>query len=167
MAPVLSRLKLLAGSQAYSPTLVAARHNNNMTRCLRESFLSSRFMVPRIYNLSYFSSCSLLYLLQTFSELFVSFLEKESESQLISQSMVQPSPSGTLPSTRATTTVTAIPARLRDSPLPTSPLASSTPYGNAVAKPLLMNSRKEEVASGSNGTGCVLHCSLASQLCPW
>ena len=101
--------------------------------------------------------------LQTFSELFVNFLEKESESQLVSQSSSQPS--GIQSSrTRTTTTVTAIPARLRDSPLPMSPVASSTPVENErpavpvstplVTNPMVMNVRgMESGPSGSHGSG--------------
>ncbi|XP_028396322.1 thyroid receptor-interacting protein 11-like isoform X2 [Dendronephthya gigantea] len=114
---------------------------------------------------------------KSFSELFVSFLEKESENQLMSQSELQPPSSGTRPSpaeTRPTKSVTAIPARLRDSPLPISPLASSTPLGNTrsvtpsskpvVTNPLLMNAGKEGDAGGANGTGTVDNALLGSSL---
>jgi hypothetical protein len=102
--------------------------------------------------------------LQTFSELFVNFLEKESESQLLSQSSSQ-APGMQSSGTRTTSTrVTTIPARLRDSPLPMSPLGSSTPLGNegsavpvstpVVTNPMMMNVRPmESVPGGSHGAG--------------
>ena len=91
----------------------------------------------------------------------MSFLEKESESQLISQSGLESHTPTLRPSPSGTRAVTAIPARMRDSPLHTSPLATSTPQGNAMlapsistpilANPLLMNARgKEGVPSGSD-----------------
>lgn len=92
----------------------------------------------------------------------MSFLEKESESQLLSQSGLESQTSAIRPSPSGTRAVTTIPARLRDSPLPMSPLASSTPQGNAMpatsvstpvlTNPLLMNARVEEgVHSASDG----------------
>ncbi|XP_046847916.1 thyroid receptor-interacting protein 11-like isoform X2 [Xenia sp. Carnegie-2017] len=88
---------------------------------------------------------------KTFSQLFVSFLEKESENQLSSKS--HSSVSQQRSDIPKSSTVTAIPSRLRDSPLPISPLAASTPLGvpgNAntskgdAINPLLLNERKEE-----------------------
>lgn len=95
------------------------------------------------------------HVLQTFTELFVNFLEKESDTQLMPHSRSQPPTTAPSPSgTRPFTAVTAVPAKLQDSLLQVSPLASSTPLGNS-ATPLrnplagrqLMNAIEKEDVS--------------------
>lgn len=88
---------------------------------------------------------------KTFSELFVSFLEKESESQIASPSGVQPSPAATLPRSVGTTVA---PVRPRAPVLPINPLATSTPHEDArpVSNPLLINTRMDGVVKESSGS---------------
>ena len=80
---------------------------------------------------------------QTFSELFVSFLEKESESDLASSSGLQPSPRSSLTRTVSATAV------LNNVPrLPINPLATSTPSQKTgvISNPLFNNARLQDSA---------------------
>lgn len=97
---------------------------------------------------------------QTFSELFVSFLEKESESDLASSSGFQPSPRPSLMrSVSATAVLNSVPRGPHDRPQerprsPINPLATSTPHGNTggISNPLLNSARLDSAVKEFSGS---------------